>query len=73
MRFFTERTARRMLEDAGLKIVGITYNWGYPSPFTPFGVLNRTWLWYSRKLMGYLLFWPRRIFKYQFIIAARRA
>jgi SAM-dependent methyltransferase len=72
LRFFTERTARQMLEDAGLEIVGKTYNWGYPSPFAPFGVLNRKWLWYSRKAMGYLLVWPRRIFKYQFIIAARK-
>jgi SAM-dependent methyltransferase len=70
MRFFNERTARGMVEDAGLRVTAIRYNFHYPSVLYPFGLQNRKWLWYSRQLMKYVLIWPKHLFRYQFLLAA---
>jgi hypothetical protein len=35
LRFFTRRSAREMIEQAGLKVIGNTYNPGLARPFVP--------------------------------------
>lgn len=72
LRFFTEATARRMIEQCGLKVGKIQYIYIYPNIFSIFGLNSRQWRWYSHRLLEHILIWPARLFRNQFIFAATR-
>jgi SAM-dependent methyltransferase len=71
LRFFTKRTALRMVEDNGLVVARVGYNHRYPSIFHPFGLRGQKWRWYSHRLMQRILVWPPHLFNYQFLIVAQ--
>jgi SAM-dependent methyltransferase len=70
LRFFTKKTALRMVESSGLVIGQLKYKHRYPSIFHPFGLRDQKWRWYSHRIMQRVLVWPSHLFNYQFLIAA---
>ncbi len=72
LRFFTESTARRMIEQCGLTLRQVQYTCIYPNVFAMFGLRSRQWRWYSHRLLQHILIWPARLFRYQFVFAATR-
>jgi SAM-dependent methyltransferase len=72
LRFFTEKTALSLFRDCGFSIVKVEYTKQFPNIFAWIGLSDRSWRWYNFKLMHRIIHWPKHLFNFQFLIAARK-
>jgi len=72
LRFFTEKTALAMFRDCGFSIVAVDYTRQFPNVFGLVGLSDRKWRWYSHSLLRRFVRWPKHLFNFQFLIAARK-
>ena len=72
LRFFTRKTACRLLEDSGFCITTVLRNKKIPNVFGLFGLSGQKWRWYNQKIFGGIPWWPSHLFDLQFVIAARK-
>jgi SAM-dependent methyltransferase len=72
LRFFTEKTALSLFRDCGFSIVGVNYTKQFPNVLGWIGLSDRSWRWYNHKLLRHILRWPKHLFNFQFLIAARK-
>lgn len=72
LRFFTRKTACRLLEDSGFCVTTLLCNKKFPNLFGLFGLSGQRWRWYNRKILGGIPWRPSHLFDFQFLIAARK-
>lgn len=72
LRFFTEKTALSLFRDCGFSIVAVDYNKQFPNVLGWVGLSDRKWRWYNHRLLRSVVRWPKHLFNFQFLIAARK-
>lgn len=72
LHFFNRRSAQKIFTDTGLEIVGVNVVHRVPNIFNLQSHPNRIIRWRAEKIMLTICRWPRHLFDYQFLIAARR-
>ena len=71
LRFFNRRSAFRLFEDAGYRIVREETNWMPPDIFGLMSHPNRAVRWNARRVLGPIFRWPGHLFALQFLVAAQ--
>ncbi|HLY90295.1 MAG TPA: class I SAM-dependent methyltransferase [Acetobacteraceae bacterium] len=70
MRFFTMSSAVALIQDAGFQVRRVMLKRQFPNVFAAVGLTSQRWRWYSNRILGYLVPWPRHLFVHQILIAA---
>lgn len=72
LRFFNKRSAVALFTDAGLDVVEVKTVRRPPNFFGIMSHRNLAVRWYGGCVLNAVFFWPRHLFDFQFLIAARR-
>jgi SAM-dependent methyltransferase len=72
LRFFSECTARALLEQNGFVVERMAYVYSFPNLLSIVGIKGRHGRWYTQRLLGWGPFSASHLFKFQFLIDARR-
>lgn len=70
MRFFTMNSAVALIGDAGFQVRRVIFKRQFPNIFALAGLTSQKWRWYSNRVLGCLVPWPRHLFVHQILIAA---
>ncbi len=70
MRFFTMSSAVTLIRDAGFQVRRVMLKRQFPNVFAAVGLTSQRWRWYSNRILGHLVPWPRHLFVHQILIAA---
>lgn len=73
MRFFTASSAVALIRDAGFRVQRVILKRQFPNVFAAVGLTSQRWRWYSNRILGYVVPWPRHLFVHQILIAAGKA
>lgn len=72
LHFFTRKSALALITDAGLEIADLRIVWQGPNILGLGNHPSRAVRWYAKRISSLAFRWPRHMFAFQFLIAARR-